>query len=383
MGDLNVVKSEPVVVALSEVGEDRWGHHQFPTISALPDGRLFVTYNDTPDRNDAYGQPGPAYVSSDEGATWQKHIPDDPLLAISNSIISEVLRGEYLCVPMSPSLDVERDNIQLPGLACTANAYGQALFYRLNECPERVQEFIRSIPAVRWVPDKAEWRREEVTWDSGSALARTRKSDYVIPRPYIDNRIFRVGDRLFYPDFHLSHLLSDGSMPENFACWCMVSDDNGRSWQRLALIAYDETGELMMSEPSLVQTTGNELACVIRCTHHEQKPMLITWSSDGGEKWEKPVKLHEFGVMPQTLLLGNNVLVISYGRPGVQLLISPDGSARKWLPPIQVADDSCGYTRLLALGDSSFLLAYSDFNWSEEGQQRKAILVRKFNVARG
>ena len=87
--------------------------------------------------------------------------------------------------------------------------------------------------------------------------------------------------------------------------------------------------------------------------------------------------------MPQTLLLGNNVLVISYGRPGVQLLISPDGSARKWLPPIQVADDSCGYTRLLALGDSSFLLAYSDFNWSEEGQQRKAILVRKFNVARG
>ena len=58
MGDLNVVKSEPVVVALSEVGEDRWGHHQFPTISALPDGRLFVTYNDTPDRNDAYGQPG-------------------------------------------------------------------------------------------------------------------------------------------------------------------------------------------------------------------------------------------------------------------------------------------------------------------------------------
>ncbi|MDP6505489.1 MAG: sialidase family protein [Planctomycetota bacterium] len=382
MDDLNVVKSEPVVVALSKVGEDRWGHHQFPAISALPDGRLLVTYNDTPDRNDAYGQPGPAYVSSDEGATWQKHVPDDPLLAISNSIISEVLRGEYLCVPMSPSLDVERDKIQLPRLACTANAYGQALFYRLNECPERVQEFIRSIPAVRWLPDKAEWRREEVSWDTGSALARTRKNDYVIPRPYIDNRIVRVGDRLLYPDFHLSHLLPDGSMPENFACWCMVSDDNGSSWQRLALIAYDETGELMMSEPSLVQTTGNELACVIRCTHHEQKPMLITWSSGGGEKWEKPVKLHDFGVMPQTLLLGNDVLVVSYGRPGVQLLISPDGSARKWLPPIQVADDSCGYTRLLALDDSSFLLAYSDFNWSEEGQQRKAILVRKFNVTR-
>jgi hypothetical protein len=358
-------------------------------ISPLPDGRILVTYNAVADRNDAYGQPGPAFVSEDGGVTWKKYAPDDPLLAVSHSVISEVLDGEFLCVPISPSIDVAEEKVKLPRLLGKMQVYGEALFYRLSECPQMVQEFMQKIPAVRWIPAKARWEREEVLWDTEEAIARTRKSDYVIPRPYIDNRIVRVGKKLYYPDFHLNHLQPDGSMPKNYAAWLMVSEDNGRSWRRKAQIAYDATGRLMMGEPSLVRTSTGELACVIRCAHHQPLPMLITYSRDEGKTWEQPGELYGFGVMPQTLLLENGILAVSFGRPGVHLLFSPDGSARKWSPPLSLIEGnreninahSCGYTRLLPVGKNGFLIAYSDFNWLiEKGERCKAIVIRRISV---
>jgi hypothetical protein len=391
IGKLKVLVSEPIPIAVSKVGEKRWGHYQFPTISYLPDRRILVTYNATADRNDEYGEPGPAYVSDDKGLTWENFRADEPLITVSHSVISEVLEGEYLCIPMTPSLDITKEKIELPKLFGKLYAYGEVLLYKLNECPKKVSDYMGQLPAARWNTKKSKWQRETVAWETKDVLARTRKNDYVIPRPYIDNRIVRVGDRLFYPDFHLNHQLPDGSPPKNYACWCMVSDDNGKSWRRHGLIAYDETGKLMMGEPSLVQTSKGELACVIRCSHHRQEPMLVTNSSDGGKTWEKPRKLYDFGVMPQTLLLGNGVLVVSFGRPGVHLMFSSDGLARKWHDPLPIIEGnrgnisahSCGYTRLLPLDESSFLLVYSDFKWPHpKGGICKSINVRRIEIGR-
>src|SRR3990172_8783865 len=88
VGSLRVTISEAIPVALSEPGEERWGVHQFPTLSALPDGRLLVTYNCTGDRDSEYGWPGPACVSGDGGLTWARADAGNPSLAISNSVIS-------------------------------------------------------------------------------------------------------------------------------------------------------------------------------------------------------------------------------------------------------------------------------------------------------
>ena len=39
------VVGPPVVVALSEPGETRWGWHQFPALSLLPDGEILCAFS--------------------------------------------------------------------------------------------------------------------------------------------------------------------------------------------------------------------------------------------------------------------------------------------------------------------------------------------------
>jgi hypothetical protein len=391
LGDLTIVISDPSTVALSDPGEDRWGYHQFPTISSMPDGRLLATVNAVPDRDDCYGTPGPAFVSGDEGQTWKEESPEEPSLSISHSVISEVLEGEFLSVPMSRPLSPGDEGVELPEVLGTMDVYGEVRLYDLGACSGRVRDYMHRLPAARWMPSLGSWRREMVEWDTRNALVRTRKGVDVITRPYVDNRIIRSEGRLYYADYHLNLLLPDGSCPKNYACQCMVSDDNGRSWHRHGTIAYDETGDLNMAEPSLVKTGPQGFACVIRCSDHRQEPMLITHSGDGGRTWERPTELFEFGVMPQALSLGNGVIALAFGRPGIHLMFSPDGSARKWTEPLSIikgrkaaiTTDTCGYTRLLELGRDKLLLIYSDFGWRHPQAGRcKAILTRRIEVRR-
>jgi len=383
LGSARVTLSEPIVVALSAPGEKRWGFHQFPTLSRLPDGRLLVTYNATADADSAYGHPGPAFVSADDGRTWTAWTADDPLLTVSHSAISPVANGEFLCVPMSPSLSVAREKLTLPGPVAKYDAYGEVVQYRLSDLPPRVQEFVGRVPALRWLPQQRKWQREEIVWDTKDALVRCRKGEGVFCRPYIDNRLVQIGKRLYYPSYHLSYPLPDGTLPKHKESWCMVSDDNGRSWQRHGLIAHADQGDSMRAEPSLVETASGELACLLRSTDQRQRPLWITHSRDGGRTWEPARNLFPFGVMPQTLRLGNDVVVATFGRPGVQFAVAEDREARNWSPTLSIAAQSCGYTRLLALDQRSLLIAYSDFNWPmAEGKTGKAILVRRVEVDR-
>ncbi|MCC6144951.1 MAG: exo-alpha-sialidase, partial [Candidatus Hydrogenedentes bacterium] len=391
LGELGLRVSEPVVVALSAVGEKRWGYHQFPAIFRLPDGRVLLTFNNCPDREDAYGKPGPAYVSSDEGVTWAAWTPPDAMLSIADSAISDVGHGEYLCVPMSRPLDLVQEKVALPAPVATMDVYGEVLLHRLDQCSDQVQAFMRAIPATRWIPDQKQWRRETMAWDMEQAFIRTRQAEQVIARPYIDKAILAVDGVLYYPGYHVPYVLPDGTTPRNFACWCMTSEDQGHTWRRQGLIAADASGDLMMGEPCMVPTTSGNLACVIRCADQNQKPMRITYSADKGRTWSAPTPLYDFGVMPQALLLSNGVTVLSFGRPGVRLMFSPDGSAKHWTAPLSlIAGDatniyahSCGYTRLLPAGNDSFLIAYSDFAYpAKDGGLCKAILIRKVQVSR-
>ena len=147
-----------------------------------------------------------------------------------------------------------------------------------------------------------------------------------------------------------------------------------------------------MGEPCLLPTTDGKLACIIRCADQRQRPLLIAYSADKGRTWSATRPLHDFGVMPQALLLENGIAVASFGRPGVHLMFSPDGKAGEWVGPLalipgdpkRINEHSCGYTRLLPVSGGTFLIAYSDFKYpGEDGKMRKAILVRKIAVTKG
>jgi len=382
---IRLTLDDPVLVAVSAGPETRWGYHQFPKLSTLPTGELLLTLNVSADDDLEYGQPSPAYVSRDEGRTWGEY-SSEPGLTVSHSPVSAVERGEYLCTPFPRALDV-RDLVMPPPVG-SWSAYGEVRLYRLEECPAEVQEYLSRLAALRWKPGHV-WRAEDIAWDTRGLLARSFAG--ALSRTSFQYPLFRAEGGLFYPEYVTNYLLPDGSLPKGMAVHLMASTDNGHSFQRMGLIAYDPQGQDNLSETAIARNVRGELVCVIRRADQRQKPMAISFSEDMGRTWSPYRDLHNFGVLPHLCLLDNGVLVLAFGRPGVRLSFSADGEGREWTNPYpllagdagDVTAHTCGYTSLVPLGGDRFLIAYSDFRHrAEDGSQRKAICVREVRVCR-
>ena len=383
---------KPVVLAVSRVGEKRWGFHQFPALSRLPDGRIFCMFSYQTDAVVSYGNPARTYVSSDDGVTWKLTRDEGPIRGAPHSVICSLFDGEFLCVPPMPAFDLKAAKLTMPEPVGQFRAYADNLYYRLADCPKKLRDHFTALPALRWTPKTRGWRKEKVAYDTRGALVTTRakgRERFLAPTTWFEHPLLRVGRELLYADYRANYLLADGSVPKHCTTVLMVSADNGRTFQRRATIAHDPEGKDLMGEPRLAANALGELVCVIRRAHHVQKPMAITFSKDGGRTWEKPRKLHEFGVFPDLALLDCGVMALSFGRPGVHLSFSLNGTGRAWTEPISVRPggtghvmkQTCGYTSILMLDADSFLLAYSDFEHRRaDGRQRKAILVRKVTV---
>lgn len=181
---------------------------------------------------------------------------------------------------------------------------------------------------------------------------------------------------------------------------CYRSTDNGRTWRLQGRIAYrfdakaDPHGAERdgFTEPALEILRDGSLYVVLRTTDgHGVGPMYFSRSKDMGRTWTRARAFTPTGVMPRLLLLGNGALVLTSGRPGVDLRFSFDGRGKRWSEPRRLlpADiskpqaDSCGYTDLLALDRDTFLLAYSWFNRpGADGLPHKSVLVRRVTVMR-
>ena len=178
------------------------------------------------------------------------------------------------------------------------------------------------------------------------------------------------------------------------------STDSGHSWQVQGRLLYegDPTADPRharragFTEPALEVLPDGSLLCVMRTTDGVGiGPMYSTRSTDLGRTWTTPKAFTRNGVLPRLLQLDNGVLVLSSGRPGVQLRFSMDGKGETWTKPFEMLahqtdayQSSCGYTNLLATGPDRFLLIYSDFRYvTESGELRKAIKVREVRVRRG
>lgn len=382
----------PVVVAVSRVGERRWGFHQFPALSRLPDGRVFCMFSYQPDAVASYGNPARKYVSSDDGVTWKRAKDEGPVRGAPHSVVSEVFDGEFLCLPPMPAFDLKAARVTMPEPIGRFRAYIDNLYYRLADCPKKLRDHFAALPAMRWTPKTKTWRKVKIAYDTRDALVVTRakgRERFLVPTTWFEHPLLKVGGELLYADYRANYLLDDGSAPKHRATVLMVSKDNGRSFQRRATVAHDPKGKDLMGEPRLALNSRGELVCVVRRTHHVQRPMAITFSKDGGRTWEGPRSLLKFGVFPDLLLLECGVMALSFGRPGVHLSFSLNGTGRTWTKPVairrggtgHVMKETCGYTSILKLDANSFLLAYSDFEHkAPDGRQRKAILVRRVTV---
>lgn len=139
------------------------------------------------------------------------------------------------------------------------------------------------------------------------------------------------------------------------------TEDGGRNWHFLSVIAHsEEIGGEGFCEPALVRLENGGLLSALRVGG----PLYTTRSADGGATWSPPQVVADHGVDPDLLLMNNGVLVLSFGRPNVDLLFSVDGTGETWDTGLSLyRGPGCSYTSLIEAenGDLMVFFAQSGF----------------------
>ncbi len=380
-----VEMGDPMLVVEGPAGERRWGRYQFPRMWRDAAGDVVAFVHVEPDAVESYGKPPAAFLSRDGGASWR---PD--ATAADRAYGLRLANGDYLLTATTAALSV--DAARLPKPAGQLRSYGdEYAFYRLADLPEEM----RLIFFDRFPAGGRSWQRESTALTEPDGLRGVVRGR--LPRIWWgDIRVARDGSlaAVVYPSYRAA--------PGRTYCEpaCYRSTDNGRTWGLQGRIAYQfdvkadphgaERGGF--TEPALEILKDGSLYAVLRTTDgHGVGPMYESRSKDMGRTWTRPRAFTPTGVMPRLLLLGNGTLVMTSGRPGVDLRFSFDGRGKRWTEPRRLvpADaakpqaDSCGYTDLLALDRNTFLLAYSWFNRpGADGLPHKSVLTRRVTVMR-
>lgn len=331
-------------------------------------GRLLLFVHVEQDSAASYGKARRVYVSTDKGKHWLEDAS-----AANGPYGLRLPNGEWLRTDTVPATPVTA--VALPEKRGERVSYRTPYqLYLLDELPER----LRNIFFQRFT---GEWRAERQPLRDPDALRYATGG--LIPQIWWGDMKVLPDQSLValtYPYYHRSRLFTSAASYR--------SVDNGRSWKRTGHILYNEADERRdgFTEPALELLPNGELLAVLRTTDgNGVGPMYMARSADQGATWSAPVAFTETGVLPRLLQLGNGVLVLSSGRPGVELRFSVDGG-RKWtaatkMVPVpdaaMIQADSCGYTSLAALGKDRFLIAYS---WFTPPSGRKSIYVREVRV---
>ena len=376
--------SAPVKVSQSD-REEAWGFYQFPSIAKADDGTLIVSWSMVNDSHESYGKksdrPEGPMVSKDGGTTWQTI--DKNYNAYTRGYNGRRRNGDILEVVTPESKDISA----YASFPEEVGRVGNISFYPMDALPEEFQGVYFNYRAK----------------DGETSSFHATLKDPGLLRYAIDGKmpvvwwgnIEELEDRslaaMVYPCYYLDQ---DGLVQPVSASF-YKSGDNGRSWVFESNIPFKDGnafkgGDHGFTEPAFKILKDSTFLCVMRTGF--TSPMYKTFSYDRGKTWTDPVPFTPNGVLPNLLQLDNGVLVLSSGRPGVQLRFSLDGTGERWTEPIDMVhfmnvdgsytrDVSCGYTSMIENGRDSFFLVYSDFTTkNSEGEPRKSIWCRKVRI---
>ncbi len=140
------------------------------------------------------------------------------------------------------------------------------------------------------------------------------------------------------------------------------STDGGNSWSVVSTIAYSSTlGTEGFCEPVVERCADGSLLAVQRIGSN--LPLYQCRSTDNGLTWSTPVQLpgisstNAQSVAPDMFLMSNGILALSYGRPGMRMAFSYDGSGYNWADAVTTYTGTCsGYTAIEQVGQNRLLL---------------------------
>ena len=388
-----VILGKPVMVAQAEK-EEKWGFFQFPGIYRNEEGNLIVAWQEGEDSFKAYGKVGEGMMmSTDEGGTWRiqdKNFFHKGLLRV------DMRNGDILQVNTPPSKDISVYH-DFPNPVCEKTIDGR-LFYFESELPED----LRGMYLRRWYSKSNSSIRFHANLDDPGLLRYSQEG--LMPVLWLGDIKEQNDGSLVsgvYPVFYLS---DDGKL-QNGSVSFYRSYDEGQSWSVIGKIPYRTTNDIEpqlynesegFCEPAFEILNDGNFLCVMRTGFFS--PLYKSLSADNGHHWSKPEAFTSNGVLPRLLKLGNGTLVLSSGRPGVQIRFNLEGDGEKWTEPIDFLPfdlkkrnyqtninhwETCGYTCMMSVDDNTFYIVYSDFRKKDmNGNERKAIMFRKIQVIR-
>lgn len=203
-------------------------------------------------------------------------------------------------------------------------------------------------------------------------------------------------------------------------CWQAVlirSEDEGRSWEFVSVIAGGKRGPFSeATEPCIQPLGGGRMVCAFR-NGEEPRVLGMCWSEDYGRTWSKAVaaegirtvsegdrrhrdpggKVEHYSggnVSPVFAKLGNGVLAVAYGRPGIQVAFSADGEGRRWdqvvelVPPeppysLGHTEGTSGMPGMVPYGPDGVLVCYDVHNYTPTGRLHghNTIFVRTIRLS--
>ena len=394
--NLSMEIGDPVVVLQGGTWDEcGWGPYQFPTLSRTRNGFIRYTCNGPAARDDIDGYEGEALpfgrISEDGGDTWRELTQADEPCGAPLPDGKEYIRPKNKNAFTAPWLEKYTPDAPAEGLT----PYG-------GEMPDMY--YADKIPEYPKNP-------EAYLYDTKTGV--TESFPMTIHWPYLSVQAFRrKTGTLVYPMEMLmgmmGHVMADPDGTLFFAtytrgfsgvtgkpAWLYLvdvlrSDDGGRTWdwqsEVLTTPEYDPhlPGFEGFCEPYIERMTDGSVIMLMRTG--SGCPSYIVRSTDNCKTWSKPEKFDEIGVLPQLLRLACGVTLSTYGRPGVFLRATDDEKGLLWEEPVSFdvsgnGYDSCCYTSLLALDDTTALAAYSHFRYPDKnGVPVKTLLVRKIRV---
>jgi len=417
------------IESIAKIGYERWGHHMFPSIHRLRDGRLLARVyvggeGASPGR---YRSARPHYtldyLSEDGGQHWlhfasfhqaesmdmifNTGFDDRPRTDISFRLAD----GEEIRYQRR-FMDFDLGDPQVKPYS--RNYYSRnphsGNYYRLGDLPRDQQ----GIPMFTRKPGEEKWTEGKAFWDpdtllqgrvvgidarEGEPTRMVRRMAGLVPSGMMQ---LKDGSLVIAPDASdavrpVSDLRPDGTMDSSTENYILRSFDRGRTWKYTGGVPrftyqtfFDSVrGHVEPRFPggawiALYRTGG------IYCSGGG--PVIMLRSTDEGKTWSQPMPIRPCsGGTLNGLMLENGIAVRAYGRPGAFLMFCADGKGERWGNDVTVDRPTKGQEgentdnngNFVATGPDRFIYIYSCYDRPDPwGQPRLAVIAQEFVVSK-
>ncbi|MBQ9729480.1 MAG: exo-alpha-sialidase [Clostridia bacterium] len=382
---------EPVVVAHGEVGDNAWGHTQFPHLEYTTEG-IVCSWDYS---NDTIDYDGISYkrYSKDNGKTWDS---EKGSCRTQYQVMKNGKQFKGFLAKGAHKVDYLK---KYTPVYISPAKYSKGTYFFAEDIIEDADKKVFAIEVdengnenvfeckVNW-PYQVLGELFGLVYPITMLFALCNKCGLL----QIDGDMYFV---LYAPGFDAEANSREGAMRkymDKSGIYVFKSTDCARTWNYLSQIHVGEDEWVDdpefegFDEPMMERMSDGSVVMLIRTG--AGLPSYIVRSTDNCKTWSKPKKFDDIGVFPQICRLDCGVVLSSYGRPGLRVRATSDPTGLEWEEPISIPFSnpneylmSCSYTSILPLSDREALMSYSDFYYpNPKGIPVKTILVRKITV---